>query len=691
MFLLLAALGCSRHEQDGEGFLPAAPDEPGLRDLLSDFPADPAALVVVRPALWIKGRPALRRVLVQSGDADQPRIKRALNSENLVGAIAELAPTHWHWPHTLDGWDQTRPVLAALGGTDDDDPSLLFRALLMSPGDVRPRAVRHRILLPATDSETLRGSLQAALLAAGFSRRPDDGATFVDQDAGALVALTVRKEHVTVEVLTDAFPLALDGPGRWAALKGLLDRRRSGPPTPSFQELSGARNDLIVMTLRARNLRPLSLLHGLATTAAASAMAPAEKFPLTARGAAETTADYLTLSRKGDDLAIGLRLDDIASVRVAGSVDGDKEARLRRSVPLGSLMEAIGGGGRGCGWICGASALIADPVNFFESRSSSVGASVSLVGKPRPRAKDTADICLDQALKAMQSTFLALADVSPERRSSGSAQGLTNLERALACARKQEATSETAHRIQLALALYASEQMGETFRRDEQLRILDAACGDAGAEACLRAKQLRAVPAPALARTSACALPLPRRFATVTVTEGGAVFAGSVIPNGPILLAADGRASFGAVMAVFSKLPVGVVSIAVLGPGETPAALPLLRLSREVSDQANLVVLRPNLARREVTLATRHRHLARAPLPASCAPGSPCPLASALRRLHDDADERPTLFLDVDAKVPWQKAVDVLAAAMCVGTEINQAALLTLGAPESWKRPASER
>lgn len=314
----LSALGCSRRPADPC----AAPEQEPSASLACRLGDRHAMVLLLHPERWQKDKESLLSWVARAtrwSGSEGARIEQVLReAPDAWAALARfLRIAGTELPERLEGLDLTRPLALGLFETDGDDLAAAAELLVAGPGSAAPFWDRHRLLLPATDSKVLLGSLSTLLSARGLSRldatgeKTDAEAWFAHRmhgDEGA-IGLLAEDGRLRVELLyrSGTAPQAAD----LRKLSAAPALARTLTATPAFQALCRA-DDLATLYLRPWLFRPLSIQRSLSVVLSVlSEVDPAYRASLLAQGVSEVLSGYLWMSPLGaemDDSAMGLSL-----------------------------------------------------------------------------------------------------------------------------------------------------------------------------------------------------------------------------------------------------------------------------------------------------------------------------------------------------------------------------------------------
>jgi hypothetical protein len=184
--------------------------------------------LVVRPDQWEKERATLGpwlKLFQVSNDA----MMKIVSAPDLWAAIWEIAALEERnvpWPRTLAGWDQNRPVVAAIGEPSGEGIAWVLNAMTRDPKELVVPGLRFRVIVPAKEVSVLLESLKQALLGAGMfsysteATTPEKGKMlFSDFDPKTppsnrereFVALVPGTDFVRLEILVAAVGGLADG------------------------------------------------------------------------------------------------------------------------------------------------------------------------------------------------------------------------------------------------------------------------------------------------------------------------------------------------------------------------------------------------------------------------------------------------------------------------------------------------
>lgn len=293
----LLCLACSREST------PVTPTVDAATQALIDAAGDRALLtVVVRP----EGLPKLTGSLGPLLDALPPGVRSGLADPN--AAITSLAGP-------MPGRDPLRPIVAALF----EPPSTAAPGALtptlpdLTQPDRPPLAMRHRVLVPATDPDALAAALRTRLVEHG-GQPAGEALTLAGLGIARLYA---EGDRVRLELAT-AGPAPID----WGVHGGPSAR------TPALDAVAAPRVP-VALLVRPWILRPVFIHHGAQQVAAALAHAPPELAgQLATAGVAELLGGEVLMhaaAAEFDDWAVvagatpsGVRLTVTATLAPAG-------------------------------------------------------------------------------------------------------------------------------------------------------------------------------------------------------------------------------------------------------------------------------------------------------------------------------------------------------------------------------------
>ncbi len=683
---------------------------------------DPALFLVIRPDRLSAGVVVIERLLRSLKPAELEGLYRGLPdvSSNSASGLWQLARIFADGvPKDVRGWDQSRPILAALDGTGrDEDLSLLFRAFLVDQGKVPPLALHHSISIPATDSHALVASLAHVLeryrfapLSAGASGAAFFALTDHLTDSG-FVALSAQENAVRVEIVTDQSPAVSEKARSAESRAALLAQPPDAAGTVApFEELAGSGGDGVVAYLRTRNFFRRNFVKWLGAIAEIRLLPnPTDKDSVLAKGSAELLAAYPFMSSSqagtGVDLALGFDLKGDVGVRIALQ-DRDGDARNgggvwsgsehRVQLPLSSILDA--------GWYRAAAAtlgvdgvqapqipdLLESGGNYatafvlanapdralpglaaIQADSSSRRVPVQWTAELRSKPERTPGAaCLARAAQAMRAHFELLSKVEPSDELQ-SERRLADLEPALDCATSDGRLAVQARAIRLAHMLVNAERLAADLHRDEAAQLLAPACSGGQPEACARADALRAMPRirlPVVRTCSVWSLPPPGAH-LVTLDRNGQLNESTGLgSNPPVVIEADKDARHDVVVAALKRFGrERVVLAAAIDPNGAVVGVPLLLAPSEPAGPTPVIaVLRYPTSQREATLTGPDGQRQSIEIADSCAASPPCSLAVALKDLQErSSGVPPVVFLDIAGKSTWSETLMVIANAFCL-------------------------
>lgn len=310
---------------------------------------------LLRPERWDQATATLAPLLA---GVEQPALQAVLAAADPYAAFRTLvqhtAPQE-KLPAELVGWDQKRPLVAALFIPQLNDLVLAARSVLPVTFErIRDQAVppfRHRVLIPATDSRALAESLLAVFEAADFVtpaaalKLAEDPRRHLLIGPGGLAALALVAEPnwVRVELAYQGHPFDPDAETRQARYADML----AAPPAPQDRfdspawRLAAAGGHLAALHVRPWKLRDLASQIGAGHLVRAVMMADAaHQQMLLARGLAEVANGSLLMSPEGaeiEDLAVAWDLDGGLRVLAAASLSAHGWRVWRAGLQAGRL------------------------------------------------------------------------------------------------------------------------------------------------------------------------------------------------------------------------------------------------------------------------------------------------------------------------------------------------------------------
>jgi TonB family protein len=344
--LIFSLSACPRRPADPVELL-AEVAEPATLELLRAAGEQALMVVLVRPAAWAEDARALGEALRGVGLEEAERV---LATPDLWAAAGELAGLLWGrrpagLQGPLPGWDASRPVVLALFEPVVDDAVLAGRALMLEAASRGTTGLRHRVLVPATDSRALLGGLLEALSALGLEADSEARALAVLQGGqllrlpggeASLVALIPEARFLRVEILQEDTRVFASPEARLGAVSAWLARPGSPGPqliTPARLFVSSSQ-DLLSVWLRPWQLRDLGGQVGTSKVAQAVAYAdPSYRAMLLAVGLAEVSQGTLVMDPRGAEI------DDLAWSLSARSSSGEQTAPGMRMRGVLSLTE----------------------------------------------------------------------------------------------------------------------------------------------------------------------------------------------------------------------------------------------------------------------------------------------------------------------------------------------------------------
>lgn len=293
---------------------------------------------LLRPERWAQATATLAPLLAA---VEHPALRPVLAAPDPYAAfralVAHTAPQA-QLPAALAGWDQRRPLVAALFIPQLNDLVLAARSVLpLTFERIRDQGVpplRHRLLIPATDSRALAESLLAVFEAADFvtpaaALKLAQGPRrhlLIGPGGLAALALVAEPDWVRVELAYQGHPFDPDAEARLARYAEML----AAPPAPQDRfdspawRLAAAGGHLAALHVRPWKLRDLASHIGAGHLVRAVLMADAaHQQMLLARGLAEVANASLLMSPEGaeiEDLAVAWDLDGGLRALVAASL-----------------------------------------------------------------------------------------------------------------------------------------------------------------------------------------------------------------------------------------------------------------------------------------------------------------------------------------------------------------------------------
>ncbi len=312
---LLTLIGCTKRGPD-----------PATLKMLRGAGDGACLTAVLRPERWDEAAATLRPLLAA---VEQPALQAVLDAADPYAAFRALvqhtAPQE-ELPAALAGWDQKRPLVAALFIPQLNDLVLAARSVLPVTFErIRKEGVppqRHRMLIPASDSRALAESVLSVLEAAGFERLGRDGQPdaasdlrLAAPDGRLLLVLVAEPKWVRIELAYDEFGFIAAKKRRLA----LFAQMAQAPPAPQDHfdspawRLAAAGGQLAALHVRPWKLRDLASQIGAGQLVQAVLMADAaHQQMLMARGLSEVANGSLLMSPEGaeiEDLAVAWDLD----------------------------------------------------------------------------------------------------------------------------------------------------------------------------------------------------------------------------------------------------------------------------------------------------------------------------------------------------------------------------------------------
>ncbi|MBL4684187.1 MAG: hypothetical protein JKY37_06335, partial [Nannocystaceae bacterium] len=315
--LLLSAAGCGKADPNtaatsGIDRTPApntARRDAQTLSALASFGDNGALLVVVRPDAWPRIRSVLMPLL--SG-IDLPASldpKHARSPDELAGLIlASLGVTTQRVPR-ITGWDGDRPVTASLFEAGVEGPvGGLTPALI---GEASLPTIRHQILVPATDTAALVGSL-ARLVEAFGAPWPDlvDGTPGAKAVRVGKLAIAIVPEQHRVRIVL-VHPIARDSD--LAVARARLATSTVDLPKSEAMGLLISRDNFIGALVRPWRLREISVRLGARIVRSALGVSRTNQATMRAHGARALLVSELAMSDAGadfDESAVAIRVVD---------------------------------------------------------------------------------------------------------------------------------------------------------------------------------------------------------------------------------------------------------------------------------------------------------------------------------------------------------------------------------------------
>ncbi|MBW2699954.1 MAG: hypothetical protein JRF33_03960 [Deltaproteobacteria bacterium] len=350
LMVSLVGLGCSGPQIRGEGW------ESGLEgvdastmELLRHAGDRASLLVLLRPEQWkaAQAELALRPELL-SGlerllgfDGSLSKTSAASGIPAAVGQwIGLLSGKTFEAPSSWPGWDDKRPIVAALFEAQPDPSGLGLANLLPGADLLRMKRVglRHRILVPAEDSKALLVTFRLILVSIGLKPEPlaasfpglKGGVLCPLRDTNDFVALIPEDRWLRIELLIGNDPGldTVDG-GPNPSLKTwreILDQNPSVdslPSTPALHYLASS-PDFLGVYLRPWLLENLAIQQGTQMVQSVMPYADQVERPvLWAKGMSEVHTASLVMTPLGaevDDIVMGLSFRDGIRLRQVSSL-----------------------------------------------------------------------------------------------------------------------------------------------------------------------------------------------------------------------------------------------------------------------------------------------------------------------------------------------------------------------------------
>jgi hypothetical protein len=311
-------------------------------NLLEAAGGEASVVLVLHPKRWPEAVNTLKPfvagipVAAVKGFLEQPDARSAL--EQLLSLTTGQVK-----PVKLEGWDTSRPVVAALFEPVVNDTVRAARLVIPIPPDSDVPRLRNRILVPASEAGKLMSSLGSLLTTMGGAREPaadgvnglKGGSLFVFGDTGMLVALIPEDRLVRIELLHTG------GLGKKKELPEIEQWLKSVPPetkparTPALAQAAGG-TDIISVYLRTWQFRDWASIS--ATEMVLGVLpyvSPDEKDVIMAKGLSEIGITYLLMSPVGaelDDWTFGLDLSDGIRFHFVASVPNHGRKILERGL-----------------------------------------------------------------------------------------------------------------------------------------------------------------------------------------------------------------------------------------------------------------------------------------------------------------------------------------------------------------------
>ena len=346
----LVSLGCSGVQIRGEGWESGEEGVDAATMELLHHLGDRASLVaLLRPEQWKQAqaelalRPemlsGLERLLGLGGS-----LSKMVSADGIPAAVGQwiglLSGKDFEVPSSWPGWDDRRPIVAALFETQAESPGLGLANLLPGANFLKMKRVglRHRILVPAKDSKALLVTFRLILVSIGLNPEPlaasfpglKGGVLCPLRDTNDFVALIPEDGWLRIELLIGNHP-GLDpvGGGPNPSLKiwrELLDQNPSVdslPGTPALHYLASS-PDFLGVYLRPWLLEDLAIQQGTQMVQSVMPYADQVERPvLWARGMSEvhTASLFMTpLGAEADDIVMGLSFRDGIRLRQVSSL-----------------------------------------------------------------------------------------------------------------------------------------------------------------------------------------------------------------------------------------------------------------------------------------------------------------------------------------------------------------------------------
>ncbi|HOX42401.1 MAG TPA: AgmX/PglI C-terminal domain-containing protein [Myxococcota bacterium] len=345
VLLALVLSGCPKRPADPAELL-AETAEPAALELLRAAGDRALVVALVRPSAWTEGARAAADLLRGQSLPEAERILAQPDLWAAAGELAELALGQRPAGLTgvLPGWDPARPLALALFEPSVDDSVLAARALMLEAAALGTSGLRHRVLIPATDSRALLGGLLEALAPLGLAADSEARALpglrggqvlRLPGEEASLLLLVPEARWVRVEILQADTRVFASPEARLEAVAALLapPPPREGPLTPALL-FAASRQELLTLWFRPWWLRDVGGQVGTSKVAQAVRFAdPSYRAMLLAAGLAEVSQGYLAMDPRG------VEIDDWAwSLGVAPGADAQAGPRVRLASVL-SLTE----------------------------------------------------------------------------------------------------------------------------------------------------------------------------------------------------------------------------------------------------------------------------------------------------------------------------------------------------------------